>query len=174
MSSLKWNFKLVIQLKSWRLNSNLRYFETYSFPWVNINSSFFTILRIGSSHASDFYSSYSMSEFLSWRHFADDVPWNSNERVGPSTASETYQVQNGGVRKIQTWIEWLIFSSFMRAHAQAMNKYGGDEMSREVVADRNLWTEIVDRRRKWKCPASLAPWLNFWHTFEARTNLIFF
>ena len=38
------------------------------------------------------------------------------------------------------------FSSFMRAHAQAMNEYRGGEMSAEVVVDRNLWTEIVDRR----------------------------
>ena len=42
----------------------------------------------------------------------------------------------------------LVFSSFMRAHAQAMNKYGGGEISTEVVVDRNLWTEIVGRRRK--------------------------
>ena len=41
-----------------------------------------------------------------------------------------------------------IFSSFMRAHAQVMNEYCGDEMSTEVVVERNLWTEIVDRRRK--------------------------
>ena len=41
-----------------------------------------------------------------------------------------------------------IFGSFMRAHAQAMNEYRGGEMSTEVVVDRNLWTEIVDRRRK--------------------------
>ena len=46
----------------------------------------------------------------------------------------------------------------MRAHAQAMNEYRGDEMSTEVVVDQNLWTEIVDRRRKWKRPASVAPW----------------
>ena len=38
----------------------------------------------------------------------------------------------------------------MRAHVQAMNEYRGGEMSTEVVVDRNLWTEIVDRRRKWK------------------------
>ena len=31
---------------------------------------------------------------------------------------------------------------------QAMNEYGGGEMSMEVVVDQNLWTEIVDRRRK--------------------------
>ena len=31
----------------------------------------------------------------------------------------------------------------MRAHAQAMNEYGGGEMSTEVVVDGNLWTEIV-------------------------------
>ena len=43
------------------------------------------------------------------------------------------------------------------AHAQAMNEYRDGEMSTEVV-DRNLWTEIVDRRRKSKCPASVAPW----------------
>ena len=42
----------------------------------------------------------------------------------------------------------LVFSSFMRAHAQAMNEYREGEMSAEVVLDRNLWTEIVDRRRK--------------------------
>ena len=41
-----------------------------------------------------------------------------------------------------------VFNSFMHAHAQAMNEYRGDEMSTEVVVDRNLWTEIVDRRRK--------------------------
>ena len=40
-----------------------------------------------------------------------------------------------------------IFSSFMRAHAQAMNEYCGGEMSTEVVVDGNLWTEVVDRRR---------------------------
>ena len=44
-----------------------------------------------------------------------------------------------------------IFSSFMRAHAQAMNEYRGSEMSMEVIVDRNLWTEIVDRWRKWQC-----------------------
>ena len=42
----------------------------------------------------------------------------------------------------------LCFSSFMRAHAQAMNEYREGEMSTEVVVDRNLRTEIVDRRRK--------------------------
>ena len=42
----------------------------------------------------------------------------------------------------------VLFRSFMRAHAQAMNEYRGGEMSTEVVVDRNLWTEIVDRRRK--------------------------
>ena len=36
------------------------------------------------------------------------------------------------------------FSSFM----QAMNEYRGSQMSTEVVADRNLLTETVDRR--WK------------------------
>ena len=36
----------------------------------------------------------------------------------------------------------------MRAHAQAMNKYRGGEITTEVFEDRNLWTEIVDRRRK--------------------------
>ena len=37
----------------------------------------------------------------------------------------------------------------MRAHAQTMNEYRRGEVSTEVVAivDRNLWTEIVDRRR---------------------------
>ena len=34
------------------------------------------------------------------------------------------------------------------SHAQAMNEYRGGEMSTEVVVDRNLWTEIVNRRRK--------------------------
>ena len=29
-----------------------------------------------------------------------------------------------------------------------MNEYRGGEMSMEVVVDRNLWTEVVDRRRK--------------------------
>ena len=38
--------------------------------------------------------------------------------------------------------------SFMRTHAQAMNEYRGGEMSMEVVVDQNLWTEIVDHRRK--------------------------
>ena len=42
----------------------------------------------------------------------------------------------------------LLFSSFMRAHAQAMNEYRGGEMSMEVVVDRNMWTETVERRRK--------------------------
>ena len=46
----------------------------------------------------------------------------------------------------------------MRAQAQAMNEYRGGEMLTEVVVDRNLWTEIVDRRQKWKCPASVVPW----------------
>ena len=31
---------------------------------------------------------------------------------------------------------------------QAMNECRGVKMSTEVVVDRNLWTEIVDRRRK--------------------------
>mgnify|MGYP001795671925 CR=1 FL=1 len=35
-----------------------------------------------------------------------------------------------------------VFSSFMRAHAQAVNEYRGGEMSTEVVVDRILWTEI--------------------------------
>ena len=34
------------------------------------------------------------------------------------------------------------------AHAQAMHEYRWGEMSTEVVVDRRLWTEIVDRRRK--------------------------
>ena len=38
--------------------------------------------------------------------------------------------------------------SYMCAHAQAMNEYRGDEVSTDVVVDGNLWTEIVDRRRK--------------------------
>ena len=48
----------------------------------------------------------------------------------------------------------LVFSSFMRAHALAMNEYREGPMSTEVVVrrqksvDGNLWTEIVDRRRK--------------------------
>ena len=42
----------------------------------------------------------------------------------------------------------VIFSSFARAHAQAMNEYCGAEMSTDVVVDRNLWTEVVDRRKK--------------------------
>ena len=37
------------------------------------------------------------------------------------------------------------FSSFMGAHAQAMNECPGGEMSTEVVVDLNLWMEIVDR-----------------------------
>ena len=41
-----------------------------------------------------------------------------------------------------------IFSSFMCAHAQAMNEYRVGEMSTEVVVDGDLWTEMVDRRRK--------------------------
>ena len=41
-----------------------------------------------------------------------------------------------------------IFSSFMRTHAKAINEYCGGEMSTEAVVDRNLWTEIVDLRRK--------------------------
>ena len=45
----------------------------------------------------------------------------------------------------------LCFSSLMRAHAQAMNEYRGGEMSTDVVVDRNLWTEIVDGRRKVSC-----------------------
>ena len=36
----------------------------------------------------------------------------------------------------------------MRAYAQAMNEYRGEEMLTEVVVDRNVWMEIVDRRRK--------------------------
>ena len=47
-----------------------------------------------------------------------------------------------------------LVSSFM----QAMNEYRGGKMSTEVVVDRNLKTEIVDRRRKCKYPASVAPW----------------
>ena len=43
---------------------------------------------------------------------------------------------------------YYYFSSFMLTHAQAMNEYRGGEMSTEVVVDRNLWTEIVDR--SWK------------------------
>ena len=46
----------------------------------------------------------------------------------------------------------------MRAHVQAMNEYRGSEIWTEVVVDRNLWTEIIDRRRKFKYPASVAPW----------------
>ena len=42
----------------------------------------------------------------------------------------------------------IIFSSFMRAHSPAINEYRGGETSTEVVVDRNLWMEIVDRRRK--------------------------
>ena len=41
-----------------------------------------------------------------------------------------------------------VFSSFVRAHAKAMNECRGGEMSTEVVVDRNLWTEVLDRRRK--------------------------
>ena len=41
-----------------------------------------------------------------------------------------------------------LFSSFMRTHAHAMNDYRWGEMSTEVVVDQNLWTEIVDRKRK--------------------------
>ena len=58
---------------------------------------------------------------------------------------------------VAAWYFCSIFSSFMRAHTQAVNEYRGGEMSTEVV-DGNLWTEIVDCRRKWKCPASVAPW----------------
>ena len=36
----------------------------------------------------------------------------------------------------------------MHAHVQATNEYRGDEMLTEVVVDGNLWTEIVDCRRK--------------------------
>ena len=36
----------------------------------------------------------------------------------------------------------------MRANAEAMKEYRVREMSTEVIVDRNLWTEIVDRRRK--------------------------
>ena len=43
----------------------------------------------------------------------------------------------------------LLFSSFKRTHAQAMNEYCGAEMSTEVVVDQNLWTDIVDHIR-WK------------------------
>ena len=46
----------------------------------------------------------------------------------------------------------------MHEQAQVMNEYRGGEMLTEVVVDRNLWMEIVDRRRMWKCPASVAPW----------------
>ena len=60
-----------------------------------------------------------------------------------------------------------IFSLFPRAHAQAMNEYCGGEMSTEVIVDQNLWSEIVDRRRKWKRPASVAPWYNFTKPFLA-------
>ena len=49
----------------------------------------------------------------------------------------------------------------MRTHAQAMNEYRGGETSTEVFVERNLWTEIVDRRRKWKCPVHVAPLQNF-------------
>ena len=40
---------------------------------------------------------------------------------------------------------WRVFSSFMPAHAQAINEYRGGEMSTEVVVDGNLWREIVER-----------------------------
>ena len=36
----------------------------------------------------------------------------------------------------------------MSAHAQAMIEYRGGEMSTEKIVLRNLWTEVVDRRRK--------------------------
>ena len=42
----------------------------------------------------------------------------------------------------------FIFSSFMRAHAQAMNEYRGGEILTKVFVDRTLWMEIFDRRRK--------------------------
>ena len=41
-----------------------------------------------------------------------------------------------------------LFSLFMRAYTQAMNEYRGGEMAIEVVVDRNLWTETMDR--SWK------------------------
>ena len=41
-----------------------------------------------------------------------------------------------------TYGKELIFSPFKHAHAPAMNEYRGDEMSTEVVVDRNLWTEV--------------------------------
>ena len=66
----------------------------------------------------------------------------------------------------------------MHVHVQAMNEYRGGEILTEVVVDQDLWTEIVDRRRKWKCPASMTPWLNFLLAcgrtlLEARTDLFF-
>ena len=51
-------------------------------------------------------------------------------------------------KKVSGAIGHPLFTSFMRARAQAMNEYRGGEMLTEVVVDRNLWMEIVDRR--WK------------------------
>ena len=42
----------------------------------------------------------------------------------------------------------IILAHSCARYAQAMNEYRGGEMSTEVVVDQNLWTEIVDRRRK--------------------------
>ena len=60
-------------------------------------------------------------------------------------------MQNFTARRLEVFWSILlpsIFSSFTRAHAQAMNEYRGGEMSTEEVEERNLWTEIVDDRRK--------------------------
>ena len=38
-----------------------------------------------------------------------------------------------------------------------MNEYGEGWNVDDVVVDLNFWMEIVDRRRKWKYPASVAP-----------------
>ena len=58
------------------------------------------------------------------------------------------------------------FSSFMRAHAQAMNEYRGGEMSTEVVVDR------ICRRKLWTVDGSksvLRAWL-YCRTFNFRVH----
>ena len=60
-----------------------------------------------------------------------------------------------------------VFSLFMRMHAQAMNEYRGGEMLMKVVIEWNLWTEVVDCRRKWKRPAQT--WLHG-RTFDFRVH----
>ena len=50
--------------------------------------------------------------------------------------------------KVKSSLQCSLSVLFFLAHSQVMNEYRGGEMSTEVVVDRNLWTEIVDRRRK--------------------------